>query len=105
MILPIDQRIRDAGFNFVPFKRFLASPFQIPQDDTVTADPNTGAGIATLQPSGGGGGGNPFTGGIADLTSGFQTAVDDRQARLTELNRPLTTFPSFPGPKTPGQNF
>ena len=96
MILPIDQRIRDAGFNFVPFNRFLASPFQIPQDDTVTADPNTGAGIATLQPSGGGGG-NPFTGGIADLTSGFQTAVDDRQARLTELNRPLAEaqFPSF----------
>jgi len=49
MILdPTDQRVRDAGFNFVPFNRFLASPFQIPQDDTNTTDPSTGAGITTL---------------------------------------------------------
>ena len=95
MILdPVDQRVRDAGFNFVPFNRFLASPFQIP-DNEVASDPNTGAGIVTLPR--GGRDVNPFTGGISDLTSGFQTAVDDRQARLTELNRPLTTFPSFKG--------
>ena len=48
ILAPVDQRVRDAGFNFVPFNRFLASPFQIPQDDTVTTDPNTGAGITTL---------------------------------------------------------
>ena len=31
MILdPIDQRIRDEGFNFVPFDRYLASPFKAP---------------------------------------------------------------------------
>ena len=29
MILdPTDQNIRDQGFNFVPFDRYLASPFQ-----------------------------------------------------------------------------
>ena len=29
MILdPTDQKIRDQGFNFVPFDRYLASPFQ-----------------------------------------------------------------------------
>ena len=58
MILdPTDQRIRDAGFNYVPFDRFLASPFQIPQGQ-ITTDANTGAaGIATLPMSGGGRGG------------------------------------------------
>ena len=35
MILdPIDQSIRDRGFNFVPFDRYLASPFQFPTDQT-----------------------------------------------------------------------
>ena len=35
MILdPIDQSIRDKGFNFVPFDRYLASPFQVPTDPT-----------------------------------------------------------------------
>jgi hypothetical protein len=44
MILdPTDQRIRDQGFNFVPFDRYLASPFQIP-----TIDPNTGSGITSV---------------------------------------------------------
>ena len=62
MILdPKDQRIRDAGFNFVPFDRYLASPFQIPENE-VTSDPNTGAGIVTLQPRGGGDGGALQTG-------------------------------------------
>tara|TARA_R100000234_G_scaffold29524_1_gene17098 strand:+ start:85 stop:1041 length:957 start_codon:yes stop_codon:yes gene_type:complete len=41
MILdPTDQRIRDQGFNFVPFDRYLASPFQMP--NIQTTDPNTG---------------------------------------------------------------
>ena len=41
MILdPTDQRIRDQGFNFVPFDRFLAAPFQMP--NIQTTDPNTG---------------------------------------------------------------
>jgi len=45
MILsPIDQSIKDAGFNFVPFNKYLASPFQI--SGLQTAEPDLGiAGI------------------------------------------------------------
>jgi len=44
MILdPIDQSVRDKGFNFVPFDRYLASPFQ------VSTDPTNLSGIASLQ--------------------------------------------------------
>ena len=51
MILdPTDQRIRDAGFNFVPFDRYLASPFQAP--NTQFTDPNTGTGVMSVLPTG-----------------------------------------------------
>ena len=82
---PYDQQVYDAGFKFIPQTQYLQNPFLIPEDQ-VTANPNTGAGIVTLQPSGGGG--IPFTGGISDLTSAFQKTVDDRQNRLKELNYP-----------------
>ena len=43
MILdPIDQRIRDQGFNFVPFDRYLASPFQPKTLDMSSASPIVG---------------------------------------------------------------
>lgn len=43
MILdPIDKNIRDQGFSFVPFDRFLAAPFQ---PSNISFDVNTGAGI------------------------------------------------------------
>ena len=70
MILdPTDQRIRDQGFNFVPFDRYLASPFQMPESQT-SALP--GSGIASInQPvifsQSGGGGGGTYTGGILSL--------------------------------------
>ena len=56
---PRDQSIRDEGFNFVPFNRYLASPFQIPQAEE-TADARVSAGIPTIYQaqSGGGGGQN-----------------------------------------------
>ena len=100
-ISPYDQQVYDAGFKFIPQTQYLQNPFLIPEDETTT-DSNTGAGIVTLPQRGGGG--SIYTGGISDLTSGFQRTLDDRQARLTELNRPLTEaqFPSFPGPRTPG---
>ena len=48
MILdPTDQRIRDQGFNFVPFDRYLAAPFQ---PSNISFDVNTGAGIPTALP-------------------------------------------------------
>ena len=70
-------------------ERFRAAPYNV---NTPAADDPAASGIAAVyRPQGGGGGGVPFTGGIGDLTTSFQTAVDNRQNRLTELNRPLTT--------------
>ena len=48
MILdPTDQNIRDQGFNFVPFDRFLAAPFR---PSNISFDVNTGEGIPTVLP-------------------------------------------------------
>ena len=74
MILnPIDQNIRDQGFNFVPFNRFLASPFQIPIVEDNTSEARVSAGLPTLvQPRGGGGGGEYAASlGLGPGTSGF----------------------------------
>ena len=93
MILnPIDQRIRDQGFNFVPFNQYLASPFQIPNTEN-TGDARVSAGLPTVyQPQGGGGGGGTYTGGINDLITDFQTALDERQNRM---NNTSNTFLGF----------
>jgi hypothetical protein len=114
---PIDQRVRDAGFNFVPFNRFLASPFQIPQDDDDT-DPNTGGGLTTLPVRDGGrGSGNVFSGGINDLMSNMNIANRNRyfdnqptplvdNLRQSQLDKTFMGFPSYKeidpiGPFTP----
>ena len=86
-----DQDIYNRGFSFIPQEQFRGGAFNIP-----TVDDNNTGGVTTLPVnnfirSGGGGGGTAFTGGAGDLTTAFQKAVDDRQDRLTELNRPLTT--------------
>jgi len=53
----VDQRVKDAGFNFVPFNRFLASPFQISANASTAVDDPATAGIpAIYRPQGGGGG-------------------------------------------------
>jgi hypothetical protein len=86
-----DKQVYDAGFKYVPRSEFLLKPFQIPQSG------GGGGATASTQPGlpsinmGGGGGGAPYTGGITGLTTDFQKAIDARQNRLTELNRPLTT--------------
>ena len=80
MILnPIDQGIRDQGFNFVPFNQYLASPFQIPNIEN-TGDARVSAGLPTIyQPQGGGGGG-----------------VDNKDAFATDNRGILTTdFTNF----------
>ena len=74
MILdPTDQRIRDAGFNFVPFDRYLASPFQAP--NTQFTDPNTGTGVMSVLPTGtmrsGGGGETGFGANLGPDNSAF----------------------------------
>ena len=88
---PIDQRVRDAGFNYVPFNQYLASPFIIPQSDVEEGGSST-AGLPSIN-IGGGGGGNPFTGGITDLTRDYFNTVSGRQDRLKELNRPMREIP------------
>ena len=105
MILnPIDQRIRDAGFNYVPFNQFLASPFQIPQGETAT-DPNTGAGIVTLPMGGGGSGGGALQAGDIDYGSfasaGFDAYANRQPTPLVDetyqsrLNKTFMGFPSY----------
>jgi len=112
MILdPIDQRVRDQGFNFVPFDRYLAERFQ----------PNTldmSGGISTLpvgsqstlpfilNPDAGRGGGGITTAapdtagfdyetdayGLDDMSAADKGLTDDEQEALDNLNNPgLTT--------------
>ena len=42
ILAPIDQSIRDQGFNFVPFDRYLASPFQPKTLDMSSSSPIVG---------------------------------------------------------------
>ena len=86
----VDRQIYNAGNYFIPQERFRDSAFNITPPVT-DEDTTTPTGINTVFNQGGGGGGVPFTGGISDLTTAFQKTVDDRQDKLTELNRPLTT--------------
>ena len=85
MILdPIDQRVRDQGFNFVPFDRYLASPFQPKTLDMSGSGlssfgmqrsiPTGRFGFPVLFPGRDGGGGSTTT-GPAD-TSGFDYEFD-----------------------------
>ena len=69
MILnPIDQGIRDQGFNFVPFNQYLASPFQIPNIEN-TGDARVSSGLPMIYQAQGGGG--------VDNKDAFAT-IDDR---------------------------
>ena len=86
---PYDQQVYDAGFKFVPQSKFLQTPFVIPQSDVGT-DAST-AGLPSIN-MGGGGGGNPFTGGVTDLITDFSKITSDRQNRL---NNPPDTFFGF----------
>lgn len=86
MILdPIDQRVRDQGFNFVPFDRYLASPFQPKTLDMSGSGlssfgmqgsiPTGRFGLPVLFPGKDGGDGGGTTTGPAD-TSGFDYETD-----------------------------
>ena len=91
---PVDQAIYSAGDFFIPQERFRAAPYNVnaPAED----DPAT-AGLPAVYRPQGGGGGIPFTEGIGDLTTSFQTAVDNRQNRLRDLNRPMGIIPGQRG--------
>jgi|8_EtaG_2_1085327.scaffolds.fasta_scaffold20479_2 hypothetical protein len=94
-----DQEIRDAGWYGIPQQKYLQNPFEIP---TAPEAPVADQGIVNTNAFNNNDGGTFYTGPTSSLISGFQTAVDDRQKRLTELNRPLAEaqFPSFKGART-----
>ena len=92
-----DQAIYSAGDFFIPQERYRAAPYNV---NKPAPDDPAAAGIPAIYQSQGGGGGGTYTGGISDLTGNFFQTTSDRQNRLTELNRPLTTFPSFKGART-----
>ena len=97
MLNPYDQSVYDAGYKYIPQSKYLLNPFQIPQGNE--NDTPTG-GLPAINAGGGGGGGMGYTGGITDLTSGFQKAVDDRTKRLEYAYKNPSTakvfgFPAF----------
>ena len=84
-----DRAIYDAGNYFIPQEQFRGA-FNMTPPATGTGGAAAATGINTvLNQGGGGGGGAAFTGGINDLTTAFQKAVDDRQARFAEYNMPF----------------
>ena len=94
---PVDRGFYDQGFTALPQSKFT---FGINLNQNQTTDDDSG--IATLPIASPrtirtGGGGTPFTGGVGDLKTAFQKAVDDRQTRLTELNRPMGVIPGQTG--------
>jgi len=110
MILdPTDQNIRDQGFNFVPFDRYLASPFQ-----PKTLDMSGGISTLPIVPPilnpnvgrGGEGGGGQNTGpapdtsgfdyetdayGLDDMSAKDKGLTDDEQEALDNMNNPGLT--------------
>ena len=97
MILdPTDQRIRDEGFNFVPFDRYLASPFKMSGSQTV--EPSSG--IASINqpiifPQSGGGGGDGITGlggkfGNLDLSQSKNFMKDVYSVDMAKPGAPMT---------------
>ena len=80
-----DRAIYDAGNFFIPQEQFRGAFTMQTPPATATSGAAATTGINTVLNQGGGGGGNPFTGGISDLTGDFQKTVDDRQANLAAL--------------------
>ena len=79
-----DRAIYDAGNFFLAQEQFRGA-FNMTPPATGTGGAAAATGINTVLNQGGGGGGNPFTGGISDLTGDFRKTVDDRQANLAAL--------------------
>ena len=80
-----DRAIYDAGNFFIPQEQFRGAFTMQTPPATATSGAAATTGINTVLNQGGGGGGNPFTGGISDLTGDFRKTVDDRQANLAAL--------------------
>ena len=89
MLSQYDQSIYDQGYKYIPQSKYLLNPFQVPAG----SENEVPTGIATTYQAqaGGGGGGMGYTGGITDLTTGFQNTVDARTKRLEDAyNNPST---------------
>ena len=107
---PIDQRVRDAGFNYVPFNQYLASPFIIPQSDVEEGGSST-AGLPSINIGGGGGGdNNPFNPNMNQIRTDFRPNTDFRQFQdfgnltdadlSTEDRKFMDNFPEYYGINT-----
>ena len=80
VLSPYDQSVYDAGYKYIPQSQYLLDPFRVPAG----SENEVPTGIATVPMSMGGGGGMGYTGGITDLTTGFQNTVDARTQRLED---------------------
>tara|TARA_R100000234_G_C4983169_1_gene171981 strand:- start:19 stop:1209 length:1191 start_codon:yes stop_codon:yes gene_type:complete len=87
-----DQNIFNQGDRFVTQEPYrLGNPIPI-STGTATSGAATGIQTVPINMGGGGGGGSMFTGGVNDLITDFQTALDKRQNRI---NNPSNTFLGF----------
>ena len=87
-----DQNIYNQGYSFIPQERFRGGAFNFPTSATTTG---AATGIQTVPINMGGGGSDEnamFTGGVNDLITDFQTALDKRQDRM---NNTSNTFLGF----------
>ena len=111
----VDQRVRDAGFNFVPFNRFLASPFQMPTDSPASSDAAAAGIPAIYQPrprdnQGGmtafgnlGSDNRGFIGNFQDINPNEMYSYTPQGITIEDLSKPsnigdfqVTTAPDLP---------
>ena len=112
----VDQRVRDAGFNFVPFNRFLASPFQFPTNASTAVDDPATAGIpAIYRPQGGGGGyfenlrpedQRGFLGNFQDIDPNEMYSYTPQGIMVEDLSKPsnIGDFQITAAPDLPNQS-
>jgi hypothetical protein len=112
----VDQRVRDAGFNFVPFNRFLASPFQMPTDSPASSDAAAAGIPAVYQPRPQGGGGyfenlrpedqRGFIGNFQDINPNEMYSYTPQGITIEDLSKPsnIGDFQVTAAPDLPDQS-
>jgi hypothetical protein len=112
----VDQRVKDAGFNFVPFNRFLASPFQMPTDSPASSDAAAAGIPAIYQPRPQGGGGyfenlrpedqRGFIGNFQDINPNEMYSYTPQGITIEDLSKPsnIGDFQVTAAPDLPDQS-
>jgi hypothetical protein len=112
----VDQRVKDAGFNFVPFNRFLASPFQMPTDSPASSDAAAAGIPAVYQPRPQGGGGyfenlrpedqRGFIGNFQDINPNEMYSYTPQGITIEDLSKPsnIGDFQVTAAPDLPDQS-